>query len=35
LSPIGDFFVMSGSGFLTIWIRDTPTDFTFSQFVYF
>lgn len=25
---------MSGTGFLTVWIRDTPTEFTYSQFIY-
>jgi hypothetical protein len=34
MSPIGDFFSMTGDGFMTVWIRDTPTDFTYSQFVY-
>lgn len=34
ISQIGDFFSMSGDGFLTVWVRDTPTDFSYSQFVY-
>jgi hypothetical protein len=25
---------MSGDGFMTVCVRDTPTDFTYSQFVY-
>lgn len=35
ISPIGDFVSMSGEGFMTVWVRDTPSDFSYSQFVYF
>lgn len=34
VSRIGDFLAMSGDGFLTVWVRDTPVDFSYSQFVY-
>jgi hypothetical protein len=30
MSQIGDFFSMSGDGFMTVWIRDTPNDFSYS-----
>lgn len=35
LSEIGDFFSMSGDGFMTVWVRDTPTDYSYSQFIYY
>jgi hypothetical protein len=29
-SEIGDFIAMSGDGFLTVWVRDSPVDFCYS-----
>lgn len=34
ISQIGDFFTFSGDGIFSVWVRDTPTDFTFTQFVH-
>jgi hypothetical protein len=34
LSNIGDFIAMSGDGFMTVWVRDSPVDFCYSQFIY-
>lgn len=35
MSQIGDFISMSGDGFLTVWNRDTPNDYSYSPFVYY
>ena len=35
LSAIGDFFVISGNGIMNIWSRDTPQDYSFSNFIYY
>ena len=35
ISQIGDFFCLTSDGVMTVWIRDTPTDFSYSQFVYY
>lgn len=35
LSAIGDFFVISGPGLMSVWSRDSPTDYSFSNFIYY
>jgi hypothetical protein len=34
VSQVGDFFAMSGDGFLTVWVRDSLVDFCYSQYIY-
>jgi hypothetical protein len=35
LSPIGDFFSISGDGVMSIWTRDSLNDYSYSNFMYF
>jgi hypothetical protein len=35
MSPIGDFFCISGDGHLSIWGRDNEASTSFSNFIYY
>ena len=35
ISPIGDFFAISGDGFFSIWNRDNPSIFSYSNLFYY
>ncbi len=35
MSPIGDFFALSGNGVMSVWSRDSPSDYSYSNFVFY